>query len=270
MGTEGFSGASSLLYHRRSPSAIVRIEAVEPRTAVCWHRTSRCARITSAPAISPPAERSRDPVTGRQPLLGNDDVEIAWVDAPTRRSPLYRNATGDELVYVQSGDGGARERVRRARRRRRRLRRDPRVDDPPLGASTTAGRAATSSRRARSRPSPGALPQRDGPALEGAPFCERDLRGARCRAAARRRRGGRRCSCAPAPGSSVHVHATHPFDVVGWDGYLYPWALSIHDFEPIVGAHPPAAAGAPDVRRARTSSCARFVPRLVRLRSRTR
>jgi homogentisate 1,2-dioxygenase len=36
-------------------------------------------------------------------------------------------------------------------------------------------------------------------------------------------------------GLSVHVHATHPFDVVGWDGYLYPWAMSIHDFEPIVG-----------------------------------
>ena len=36
-------------------------------------------------------------------------------------------------------------------------------------------------------------------------------------------------------GLSTHVHATHPFDVVGWDGYLYPWALSIHDFEPIVG-----------------------------------
>jgi homogentisate 1,2-dioxygenase len=36
-------------------------------------------------------------------------------------------------------------------------------------------------------------------------------------------------------GLSRHVHATHPFDVVGWDGYLYPYALSIHDFEPIVG-----------------------------------
>ena len=36
-------------------------------------------------------------------------------------------------------------------------------------------------------------------------------------------------------GLSRHVHANHPFDVVGWDGCIYPWALSIHDFEPIVG-----------------------------------
>ncbi len=36
-------------------------------------------------------------------------------------------------------------------------------------------------------------------------------------------------------GFARHVHRDHPFDVVGWDGYVYPWALSIHDFEPIVG-----------------------------------
>ena len=51
-------------------------------------------------------------------------------------------------------------------------------------------------------------------------------------------------------GLSRHVQATHPFDVVGWDGCLYPYALSIHDFEPIVGSHPPATARAPDLRRA--------------------
>ena len=45
-----------------------------------------------------------------------------------------------------------------------------------------------------------------------------------------------RCSCAHAPGLSRLVHATHPFDVVAWDGCVWPFAFSIHDFEPIVGA----------------------------------
>jgi homogentisate 1,2-dioxygenase len=36
-------------------------------------------------------------------------------------------------------------------------------------------------------------------------------------------------------GFARHVHRDHPFDVVGWDGFVYPWALSIHDFAPIVG-----------------------------------
>ncbi len=62
-------------------------------------------------------------------------------------------------------------------------------------------------------------------------------------------------------GFARHVHRDHPFDVVGWDGYVYPWALSIHDFEPIVGRIPPAAARAPDVRRPGFVVCS-FVPRL--------
>jgi homogentisate 1,2-dioxygenase len=73
-----------------------------------------------------------------------------------------------------------------------------------------------------------------GQLVEGAPFSERDVRapeptplledGEEVPVLVRTRTGW-----------SVHVHATHPFDVVGWDGYLYPWALHILDFEPIVG-----------------------------------
>jgi homogentisate 1,2-dioxygenase len=83
-----------------------------------------------------------------------------------------------------------------------------------------------------------AVPERylnaQGQLKEGAPFSERDQRapdteplladGEEVPVVVRTRNG-----------TSVHVHATHPFDVIGWDGYLYPWAMSIHDFEPIVG-----------------------------------
>jgi len=73
-----------------------------------------------------------------------------------------------------------------------------------------------------------------GQLLEGAPFSERDQRGPADEPLVEegdevpvlvRTRGG----------LSVHVHKTHPFDVLGWDGCLYPWALNIADFEPIVG-----------------------------------
>jgi homogentisate 1,2-dioxygenase len=43
-----------------------------------------------------------------------------------------------------------------------------------------------------------------------------------------------------------YVYATHPFDAIGWDGNHYPWALSIHDFEPITGRGPSAASRSPD------------------------
>jgi homogentisate 1,2-dioxygenase len=71
--------------------------------------------------------------------------------------------------------------------------------------------------------------------LEHAPYCERDLRAPttphvspdshEAEVLVRTRAG-----------LSRHVHATHPFDVVGWAGCVYPYALSIHDFEPIVGS----------------------------------
>jgi homogentisate 1,2-dioxygenase len=69
--------------------------------------------------------------------------------------------------------------------------------------------------------------------LEHSPYCERDVRGPGepllvdgedVEVLVQHRRGWTR-----------HVYAEHPFDVVGWDGHLYPWAFSIHDFEPITG-----------------------------------
>jgi homogentisate 1,2-dioxygenase len=36
-------------------------------------------------------------------------------------------------------------------------------------------------------------------------------------------------------GRTRHLHAHYPFDVIGWDGTIYPWSLSVHDFERIVG-----------------------------------
>jgi homogentisate 1,2-dioxygenase len=230
MGTEGFSGPSSLLYHRRSPSALVRIEECASRPA-CWHENQplRPHHLRTAD-LTPPAD-GRDPVRGRQPLLGNDDVELSWVAADTS-SPLYRDANGDELVYVQSGDAvletvfgrldvGAGDYVVIPRSTTHRWSIPAPVEMYLISAR---GHVATPARYLNAL----------GQLVEGAPFSERDVRGPE-----------------PEPllvdgedvpvlvrtrnGLSMHVHATHPFDVVGWDGYLYPWAMSIHDFEPIVG-----------------------------------
>jgi homogentisate 1,2-dioxygenase len=73
-----------------------------------------------------------------------------------------------------------------------------------------------------------------GQVVEGAPYCERDIR--RPAHVPHARREGR----LPHPRQAVRrlnevVLDHHPFDVVGWDGHFYPWAFNIHDFEPIVG-----------------------------------
>ena len=100
MGQEGFSSVSSLLYHRHSPSAIVAADPVWPEAGP--------DELTPNEALLPWHVRATqlaeggDPVTARRVLFANSAVRIAWT-AARQSSELYRNATGDELVYVQSG-----------------------------------------------------------------------------------------------------------------------------------------------------------------------
>jgi homogentisate 1,2-dioxygenase len=215
MGAEGFSGASSLLYHRHSPSAIVRIEACDSRP-VCWRENEPLR-----PHHLRPNELSRgsgrDPISGRQPLLGNRDVEIAWITADTS-GPLYRDATGDELVYVQDGEAVLETAFGRLP--------VSQGDYVVIPCSTTHRWSLTSpvemyAISARGRVTVPSRYLNDQRAPEPEPLL---VEGEEVPVLVRTRNG-----------LSMHVHATHPFDVVGWDGYLYPWAMSIHDFESIVG-----------------------------------
>ncbi|HET9077718.1 MAG TPA: homogentisate 1,2-dioxygenase [Acidimicrobiales bacterium] len=229
MGEEGFRGASSLLYHRRSPSAITGVEPA---------RVERSALVPNDPLLpwhirpAGPAAPA-DLVTGRQVLLGNRDVTIcrAWASAT---SELYRNAAGDELVYVQSGHavlesvfgtlavGTGDYVVIPASTTHRWVVEDGTVVDALV--LEAAGHVSIPARYLTER----------GQLREGAPFSERDLRPpvdlvdpgdtGPVPVLVRSRQGWAR-----------HCHASHPFDVVGWDGYLYPFAFSIRDFEPITG-----------------------------------
>jgi homogentisate 1,2-dioxygenase len=226
MGQEGFSSDSSLLYHRYPPTAIV--EAVE-FTPPAWSRLPNRPLKPRHFQTHKLDTSGADPVLGRQHLLANDDVRLSYVVAD-RPSPLYRNAIGDECLYVEAG----RARV-----------------ESPFGALDLGGGdycivptsvihriVPDGTARLLAIEATGHIgpPKRylsvRGQFLEHSPYCERDLRGPSLAASegenvevlVQHRRGWTR-----------HVYAHHPFDVVGWDGCLYPWAFSIHDFEPITG-----------------------------------
>ena len=228
MGEEGFSGASSLLYHRGSPSAITGVEAADVargeltpnQPLLPWH--VRAVDTTSG-----------DLVTGRQLLFGNADVIIARA-AADRTSELYRNAAGDELVYIQSGTATLESVFGSIA--------VGTGDYVVVPASTTHRWVVTSGSpvealviEATGRVTiPARYLTERGQLREGAPFSERDLRPpsgplvvedeGQVPVLVRSRQGWSR-----------HCHATHPFDVVGWDGCVWPYAFSIRDFEPIVG-----------------------------------
>ena len=232
MGVEGFSSDSALLYHENPPTAIVEAVAVdEPAQQLAPNHPLKPRHFKTHKLDV----GSADVVTGRQLLLGNDDVRISYAVADTA-SPLYRNAAGDELVYVEAGAATV-ETVFGALH-------VGSGDYVVLPTSTTHRwspqgeeplRVLTIEARGHVAP-PKRYLSAKGQFLEHAPYCERDLRGpegplvvdvahdAQTDVLVRHRTGCTR-----------YTYAHHPFDVVGWDGCLYPYAFSIHDFEPITG-----------------------------------
>ncbi len=229
MGEEGFSSDSSLLYHRHLPTAIVAAEAVPTADDQLEANHPLLPRHLRTPEL--PA--GGDVITGRALLLANDDVRMSYV-AATETSPLYRNAIGDELVYVHSGEAVLETVYGRL---------DVRSGDYVVIPTSTTHRwvleqgaqpLVTLVFEARGHVGPPSrYLSRTGQFLEHAPYCERDLRGPTEPLVVEgdetdvlvRHRGG----------LTRYTYAHHPFDVVGWDGCLYPYVFSIHDFEPITG-----------------------------------
>ncbi|MCW2814909.1 MAG: homogentisate 1,2-dioxygenase, partial [Nocardioides sp.] len=238
MGEEGFSSDSSLLYHRGVPSAIVGSEVWELADQV---------RVPNHP-LKPRHLRLHDLATGtdavedRRLVLGNADVRISYVTTggpESGASPLYRNAIGDECVYVESGSG---------------------VVETVFGVLAYRGGdyvvvpRATTHRWVPAEPSqlyaieanshvapPRRYLSKYGQLLEHSPYSERDLHGpdevhlldeealaGEVEVLVKHRAGGQ------VVGTRL-TYATHPFDVVGWDGCLYPYTFNIDDYMPITG-----------------------------------
>ena len=230
VGIEGFSHDSALLYHRHLPTAIVDAvvaSEADPGLAPNLPLMPAHYRTHDVPMGDEP-----DAVTGRRVLLANGDVRLGYVSA-TAPSPLYRNAVGDEVLYVESGSGvvetvygdlAASEGDYLVLPTSTTYRVVPTGPEPLLLLVIEASGHVGPPRRYLS-------PR--GQFLEHAPYCERDVRGPEepvqvdatdVAVLVRTRQGLTR-----------YTYANHPFDVVGWDGCNYPWAVSIHDFEPITG-----------------------------------
>jgi homogentisate 1,2-dioxygenase len=231
MGQEGFSSDSSLLYHRYLPTAIVAAEPYDPPAAARQPNRPLMPRHLRTHKL----DAGGDAVLNRSHLLANDDCRISYVVAD-RPSPLYRNAIGDECLYVEEGVARIEStfgRLEIAAGDYAIIPRSVIFQVVPTGGQVrmliieAAGHIGPPRRYLSVR----------GQFLEHAPYCERDLRGPSEPLLAggtevevyvqHRVRGG--------AAWTRQVYAHHPFDVVGWDGCLYPWAFSIHDFEPITG-----------------------------------
>jgi homogentisate 1,2-dioxygenase len=266
VGQQGFSSDSSLLYHHRIPAAIVDAQPWEPGDLAVTANHPLRPRHLHLHALFPGEEWKRhDVVTGRRLVLANADVRISYV-AAGEVSPLYRNATGDELVYVEAGaarletafgalDLAAGDYVVIPGSATHRW--VPVGDDPLRCYVIEANSHVMPPRRYRSDA---------GQFLEGAPYCERDLRGPTEPLVVDERDVTVHLKHLAADGSTVTgttlTYEHHPFDVVAWDGCCYPYALNIHDFEPLTGRiHQPPPTH--QVFEAKGFVVCNFVPRRV-------
>jgi homogentisate 1,2-dioxygenase len=230
MGLEGFTGNESILYHLHSPCRVAELGPFQSIEREEWVPDAHAHRLLNTFDVGPEG----DEITGRRVLMWNDDVEIALCRPTGTMDYFYRNGEGDEVVFVHEGSGTI----------------QTIFGDVPYkqGDYVVVPRGTTyrfvpddaAAERHLVFTTPGLIeiPRRYrnqyGQILEGAPYYHRDLHPP-TELNTHRERGEFLVRVRVRRGIQDYVLDYHPFDVVGWDGYLYPWTFSIHDFEPITG-----------------------------------
>jgi homogentisate 1,2-dioxygenase len=258
-GTEGSAGRSSLLYHRVSPT---RTHRIEPLGAVAVHEADdgvHRQRLIAAAGLPPRG----DAITGRVPLLLNADVTMGVVRPaePMAETLFYRNGEADELLFVDEGSGlfdslfgplryGSGDYI-----------------VIPIGTTWRLAPDEGSAQRMVWLECPSAIepPRRHrneyGQLLEQSPYSQRDIRVPKT-VQARTDEGEFRVHVKARGQRTAYHYATHPFDLVGWDGYLWPYIVNIADVAPSTGrVDDPLSAH--DTFEARNVRIRSFAPRTI-------
>ena len=255
-GTIGFDGMSSLLYHIHPPTVVNEIlgeKNIAPEIAIEKNMVMRSLQGFNVPPTD-------DYLESRVPVLVNNDVYIELASPKKSMTDyFYKNADADEVIFIHRGSGVLKTQLGNI--------------DFSYGDYLVVPRGMIYQLHFESEDNrlfivqsfhPVYTPKRYrnwfGQLLEHAPFCERDIRPPHVLEPIDEK-GDFLILIKKEDVLYSYVYAYHPFDVVGWDGYNYPYAFSIHEFEPITGrVHQP-----PPVHQTFETSAfviCSFVPRL--------
>ena len=228
--TEGFSDMASLLYHCYAPTEIIQVEepwSVAPKTIHDKQLKHRCLKGFN---VKPEA----DYLKSRKPVLVNDDCKIT-LSAPQESTTTYyfKNADADEVIFIHEGTGTLKTMYGNIRFAYGDYLVIPRGTIYQMHFETKINRLLivessgpiTTPRRYRND---------FGQLMEHSPFCERDIRKPE-NLETFDEQGNFLLYIKKQDNIYPYHYLNHPFDVIGWDGYVYPYAFSIHDFEPITG-----------------------------------
>ena len=229
-GTIGFDGMSTNSYHVHRPTQVKEIlkqTNVAPKIARSNHIQSYRFKGFQVPPED-------DFLQSRKAILTNSDCTIELA-APRQSTKdyFYKNTDADELIFVHKGSGKLRTFLGNLDFSYGDYLLIPRGMIYKMDFDTEDNRLfIVESRR------PIYTPKRYrnwfGQLLEHSPFCERDLRQPQ-ELETHDEKGDFLIKVKKQDDLFDMVYASHPFDVVGYDGYNYPYAFSIHDFEPITG-----------------------------------
>jgi homogentisate 1,2-dioxygenase len=226
--TKGFESVYSLAYHLRPPTATLDVKPW-PRPMVRYLPNDPVRNrhwFTGRHTVS------GDAVDARVPLVGNDDIVLSTARVTERMDYFFRNATGDEMFFVRTGEGVLESSFGTVAYRAH--------DYLYIPMGTTYRLQPTTPTELFTAESSGqiTIPRKFrnefGQLAEHAPYYERDFRAPELgdpvdgegEFEVRINAKGR---------GAIYTVANHPFDVVGWDGYCYPWAFSADEYAPITG-----------------------------------
>ena len=228
--TAGFGRAYSICYHLRPPT---RVRKVEPAGVVNIQTADEPA-LRHYHFKTGGMKKSGDPVTGRVPLLVNSDVVMSRCRPAQPQTELYRNATADEVVFIHQGKGTLHsmfgllpfkpfDYIVIPHCTTYKLEFEAGIQ-PDLLVFEGSGMISI----------PPEYLNRDGQIRMGAPYSERDFHGPRETLVLDREQDTTVIIKDDAR-LTRYTLAQHPFDVVGWDGMVYPYTFNADDFEPITG-----------------------------------
>ena len=226
----GFGRAYSICYHLRPPTRVTKIDAAgEVSVDVVPEATLRHHHLKSG---NMPA--AGDPVTGRVPLFVNSDVVIARCRPAAPQGTLFRNATADEILFVHRGRGTLHTMFGPLPFRPFDYVVIPRCTTYLVEFDTSVQPDLLVIEGSGNIDIPQKYLNRDGQLRLGAPYAERDLHGPRAIHVIDQEK---ETPVLIKDGTRLtrYVLASHPFDVVGWDGMVYPYTFNADDFEPITG-----------------------------------
>jgi homogentisate 1,2-dioxygenase len=230
IGVHGFSGIMSVAYHINLPPRVAKFEykgSVKPEYVdhePLHHRHMKSRQL----------QPCGDPVSGRVVLLGNNDVEWSNVVAADQMDYFFKNADGDEAIFMHDGSGVVETMYGRVPYKPGDYVVIPRGTIYKIKMNTVPQRMLVIHAYSHIE-TPKRYRNNYGQMLEHAPYSERDFHPP-VELVTIDEKGSFKVLVRARNDLTEMTYDFHPFDLVGWDGYVYPYTFNINDFQPITGA----------------------------------